>query len=68
MKTYELIEVDPSPCGSGRPERRTLIAIGSEMLLTQHVKREFNLTVGRPDKFSWDKFYELVPTNVKVMK
>ena len=68
MKTYELIEVDPNPCGSGRPEKRTVIAISHhEVVLDQYVKMEFDLPVGRPETFSWSKFYEIVPSEIKII-
>lgn len=67
MKTYELIEVDLTPCGNGLPERRTVIAVGSETLLDQYVKREFNKPVGKPDTFTWDNYYEIHPSTIKVL-
>ena len=56
--SYKLIEMDPMPGGNGLPEGERELAIAEdEQALHQHCLTQLKSAVGKPDKFSWSKYY-----------
>lgn len=60
MKKFILIEVDPTPGGGGLPDLRTPVAISSrESALRTYCAETFGKPIGKPETFTWDKWYEI---------
>jgi len=46
---------------------RTVAISNDEDLLIEHCKTAYGLPVGKPDKFSWARYYVIRDTNIKII-
>ena len=60
MTNLELVEHDLTPCGNGRPVRRTVVAMSSSYsALERHCKETYKTEVGEKDGYSMETYYTI---------
>ena len=63
---FILVEITPD--GNGYMDVRNDIAISTDFnLLVDYAKKTFNVDIGRPKNPSWERYYDIVKTEIKII-